>query len=382
MEDSDGFHLASIRRDGTDADQRAGDVVDADGRAVPAARGPGDLDGLAVHERDGRPLVEGDRAPARQRRLRPRDACPERGRVGADHVGPGDRVGKAEGADTTPDEPLDGATVAERRPEVGGEHAYVGALAADDTEGGSRRSDLFDRDRMDDDLPGRAVDLDPLARQLVEPAPFVVNRRVHGRDLLDPADERPARLLELASLEPGDHDLREDAPSDIVGVGREPEADHRDVLLVVVHEVRRELGGLADQDRQDARRGRVERTGMADPADAESPAEERDDVERRHPRALVDDEHARAADPDAHLASPPVPGAAASAARAAASTTRVASASGFASVHPAAFGWPPPPNSAAIRCTSTSPLPRRLTFTWPSRSRKRHATRTVATERG
>src|SRR2546425_2825547 len=88
---------------------------------------------------------------------------------------------------------------------------------------------------------------------------------------------------------------------------------------------------------------------------------------------------------DALPFSPPLvrpPGAAASAPRTAASTTRVASASGFASVHPAAFGWPPPPNCAAIRCTSTSPLPRRLTFTWPRYSRKRHATRTVATERG
>src|SRR5207245_9630859 len=107
---------------------------------------------------------------------------------------------------------------------------------------------------------------------------------------------------------------------------------------------------------------------------------ERPDGARRLPPRLGAREPARAADPDAHLVR--APGAAASAARTAASTTRVASASGFASVHPAAFGWPPPPNCAAIRCTSTSPLPRRLTFTWPRYSRKRHATRTVATERG
>src|SRR2546430_1857678 len=271
MQDSDGFHAAPVLRDRADADERTGDVVDADGGAALAARGCPDLDRLAVPERDGRALVEGHPLPARQRRFRRRDARPEHCRLGADDVGPGDRVGEVEGADTTPDEALDGAAVAERGPQVGGEHPHVSALAADDTEGGPRRGDLVDGDRMDDDFPRLAVDLDPLARQLVEAPPLVVDRRVHGRDLLDPTDERPAR-----------------------------------------------------RPRAGAARG----------------------------------------------------------AGAAASTPRVASASGFASVHPAAFGWPPPPNCAAIRCTSTSPLPRRLTFTWPRYSRKRHATRTVATERG
>src|SRR5438445_232926 len=213
-----------------------------------AARGCPDLDRLAVPERDGRALVEGHPLPARQRRFRRRDARPEHCRLGADDVGPGDRVGEVEGADTTPDEALDGAAVAERGPQVGGEHPHVSALAADDTEGGPRRGDLVDGDRMDDDFPRLAVDLDPLARQLVEAPPLVVDRRVHGRDLLDPTDERPARLLEVAPLESGDRDLRADATLGVVSVGREPEADRRDVLLVLVHEVRRELGRLADQD--------------------------------------------------------------------------------------------------------------------------------------
>src|SRR5437667_405039 len=138
MQDSDGFHAAPVLRDRADADERTGDVVDADGGAALAARGCPDLDRLAVPERDGRALVEG--------------------------------------------------------------------------------------------------------------RPFGMDRRVHGRDLLDPTDERPARLLEVTSLESGDRDLREDAALGVVSVGREPEADRRDVLLVLVHEVRRELGRLADQD--------------------------------------------------------------------------------------------------------------------------------------
>src|SRR3989442_14602358 len=196
MQDSDGFHLAPVLRDRADADERPGDVMDADGGAALAARG----DRLAVPERDGRALVEGHPSPARQGRFRRRDARPEHCRLGADDVGPGDRVGEVEGADTTPDEALDGAAVAERGPQVGGEHPHVRALAADDTEGGPRRGDLGDGDRMDDDFPRPAVDLDPLARQLVEAPPLVVDPRGHGRGLLDTTYQRPARLPPVTPL--------------------------------------------------------------------------------------------------------------------------------------------------------------------------------------
>src|SRR2546422_939638 len=140
MQDSDGFHAAPVLRDRADADERTGDVVDADGGAALAARGCPDLDRLAVPERDGRALVEGHPSPARQGRFRRRDARPEHCRLGADDVGPGDRVGEVEGADTTPDEALDGAAVAERGPQVGGEHAHGSARAADDTEGSPKRT--------------------------------------------------------------------------------------------------------------------------------------------------------------------------------------------------------------------------------------------------
>jgi len=69
MENSDGFDLAPVRRDRADAEQPAGGVVDADVGAGLATRRRSDLDRLAMHERGGRPLVEGDTAPARQRGL-------------------------------------------------------------------------------------------------------------------------------------------------------------------------------------------------------------------------------------------------------------------------------------------------------------------------
>ena len=59
MQDSDRSYVAPVRRERADADQRGGGAVDANGGAALAAHGRRDLDDLAVHERDGRPLLEG-----------------------------------------------------------------------------------------------------------------------------------------------------------------------------------------------------------------------------------------------------------------------------------------------------------------------------------
>src|SRR5262249_62407593 len=101
----------------------------------------------------------------------------------------------------------------------------------------------------------------------------------------------------------------------------------------------------------------------------EPPAHQRHRVERRDAGDLVDDQHPRL--DHARIAS-----------ATAASTSRVTASSAPVTVKPAALRWPPPPNLAAMRWTSTSPLPRRLTFTCPPRSRSRPATRTEAIERG
>src|SRR3989442_1788482 len=65
----EGFARPPVRRARPDAEHPAGGVVDADGGAGLAPRRRSDLDRLAMHERGGRPLVEGDTAPARQRGL-------------------------------------------------------------------------------------------------------------------------------------------------------------------------------------------------------------------------------------------------------------------------------------------------------------------------
>ena len=71
---------------------------------------------------------------------------------------------------------FDGAAAAERRAQVGGEHAHVGPLPADDPERRAGAVDLLDHDRADDDLARRALDLDARARKLVETPPLMVDR--------------------------------------------------------------------------------------------------------------------------------------------------------------------------------------------------------------
>src|SRR5207253_4005845 len=190
-------------------------------------------------------------------------------------------------------------------------------------------------------------------------------------------DERATRLLESGCGQIVDRGFRQDASAHVVGVGRHAEAHRREIFLVLVDEIRRELGRLADEDREHPSGIRVEGPGVADPADAQTPAGDGDDVERGRAAPLVDDQDARARRLGAHERAAP-----STARRTAASTTRVASGSGPGTVHPAALTWPPPPNWAAICRTSTSPLPRKLTLTVPPSSRSRQATRTDATERG
>src|SRR5437899_1456154 len=201
------------------------------------------------------------------------------------------------------------------------------------------------------------------------PSPFRQLAPGHGVPEIEGADPTPD--------ETPDRNLRQNAAAHVVGVRRQSEADRREVLLALVDEIGCELRRLPDEDRQHAGRVGIERARVPDATHAQTATNDRDNIERGRAAPLVDDEDAGAGEVRAHDTRFP-----STARRTAASTTRVASGSGPVTVQPAALTCPPPPNCAAIFWTSTSPLPRRLTFTSPSRSRKRQATRTEATERG
>src|SRR6266850_1063623 len=362
MQDAHGLDLAPARDQFADADQRPTPVVHSHEAARVHRRGHHG-GGLPMGERrDARPVEPNDGPPG-QRRLDGTHARPQIALTIQELI-PGHRVVEVVGPDAPSREALDGAADAQGRAEVGGQDSDVRSLAADHPQGDARPVELLDRDRADEDLAGRALHLDAGARQLVEASPLVVDRRVHRRHLVDAADQPPAGVVETIARDLVHRRFGEDSTAHVVGVRRQPEADGREVFLLVVDEVRRQLGRLTHEHRQDPGGVRVERAGVADPSDAEPAPDDRDDVEGGRAGALVDDEDTGARGLARHDTGLP------SRARlTAVSTARCASANGPATVQPEALTWPPPPNWAAMRWTSTSPLPRRLTFTWPSRSR-------------
>src|SRR5262245_8312308 len=375
MKDANGLDAAPRCRQLADTEQEVGDTVNPHEAAGPRSRW-NHACGLTADERRGAALVEPDGRPSGQSglgRLYPR---PEVRSTGG-QLAPRHGVLEAKGADTAAHEILDRAAAAERRTDVGREHPYVCSLATDDADGGPRAGDFLDGDRPDSHLARRALDLDALAGQLVQATPVVVNRRIHRWHLLDAADEGTAHRFEARHRDLEARSLRHDPTAHLVRIRRQAEPDRREIFLVLIDQVRRELCRFADEDRQHAGRVGIECAGVADAANAQTTARERDDVERGRAGPLVDDQDPGPDGAVFHDAGLPP-----TARRAAARTRRAASAKGPGTVQPAALTWPPPPNCAAIFWTSTSPLPRRLTFTCPSRSRRRHATRTEATERG
>src|SRR5262245_1769600 len=374
MKDANGLDATPPCHQLADTEQDAGSTVNPDEAA--ASRGRNHAYRLTVDEHRRTVVVEPDDRPSGQCRLGRLHPGPEVRSSGGE-LAPRHGVVEAEGADPAAHEILDHAAAPERGTDVGREHKYVCSFATDDTHGRPRARDVLDGDRPDDHLAGRSLDLDALAGQLVQAAPLVVDRRIHRRHLFDAADEGTAHLFEARHRDLRDRSLDHDAAAHVARIRRQPKPDRREILLVLLDQVRRELRRLADEDRQHAGRVGIERAGVPDTADAQTTARDRDDVERGHPRPLVDDQDSGPDGGVLHDA-----GLSPTARRAAARTRRVASAKGPGNVQPAALTWPPPPNCAAILWTSTSPLPRRLTFTCPSRSRRRHATRTEATERG
>src|SRR5262245_2410338 len=212
MKDANRPDAAPRRHQLADTEQDAGDTVNPDEAA--AGRGGNNAGGLTVDERRGAALIEPDGRPPGQRRLGWTHARPEVRSPGG-QLTPRHGLVETEGADAAAHELLDRAPAAERGADVGRQNANVRPLAADDAHGRPRARDRFHLDRPDDHLARRALDLDALASQLVEPAPLVVNRRIHGRHLLDAPDECAAHFFEVRYRELRDGLLGQDAATHV-----------------------------------------------------------------------------------------------------------------------------------------------------------------------
>ena len=117
--------------------------------------------------------------------------------------------------------------------------------------------------------------------------PPAVERRVHGRHLLDLTDEPRQHRAHVVGRQGRHRPFPGHGAGRVEGVGGDAEPDGGQVLLVLALEIPGELGPLAQEDRQEPRRHGIERASVADLRDAEHAAKVRDDLERGDPRPLV-----------------------------------------------------------------------------------------------
>ena len=141
--------------------------------------------------------------------------------------------------------------------------------------------------RMDGDASRPARDLLSSAGQLIELLAVYLDGGVHGRDLLDGAEELPQSGLQLRT---GDADgIRlQYGPARVLRVGHDAETQPRDVFLFRGLEKFSRAGGAADKNRKHAGGHRVERAAMADAAFMKHAAQLGRHVLARPAGALVD----------------------------------------------------------------------------------------------
>ena len=143
--------------------------------------------------------------------------------------------------------------------------------------------------RMDRDLARGDLDLLALAQEVAGALAADLDGGVCRGRLADATREACEDMLD--GFLRGHHEVRDllrDFPRIVAAVRRKAEGQLCAVRLVGELEVFDEPGGLPYRNRQDACRGGVERTGMADALHAEHLAHGADDVVRGHAGRLED----------------------------------------------------------------------------------------------
>jgi len=144
---------------------------------------------------------------------------------------------------------------------------------------------------MNRHLARRTLELDACARVFVQGLAVALERGIHRRHLLDVTTKVVEHGLERSALDrhrPG----RDDLAFGVATVGLHAQLYHRLVSLVGVEQHLRELGRLAEGERQQTGRHRVERTGVTGLGGVEQAARCLQRPVRAHPLRLVEQQYA------------------------------------------------------------------------------------------
>ena len=153
-------------------------------------------------------------------------------------------------------------TTAQRVANVFRQRADVRAFAAADFQL-ERRALERKQARIIHAYPPRCTfNLFPLAGQLVELFALMLQRRVHGRHLIDLTAKTRQDGFDVLDRKAWHLAPLQHSAFGIAGIGNHPQFDPGAIHLVGFQQVRGKLGGLPQADRQQACRHRVQRAGM------------------------------------------------------------------------------------------------------------------------
>src|SRR5579872_6797802 len=174
--------------------------------------------------------------------------------------------------------------------DVARERTHVGAGGTGGHEMNRHRVDRVEHQARNLDLTrGRRLNLGAAPRKPVKRHAVALDRGEDRRLLHDPAGEARGGFREHRGRERWDYGRLGLGAGAIERVGPDTEPDHTFVLFYSVLQKWRELGGLANQNRQQAGGEWIECAQMADAGGTNARLDLAHDLGRGNPRGLVDD---------------------------------------------------------------------------------------------
>ena len=166
-------------------------------------------------------------------------------------------------------QPIEGRAGSQRGSEVVREATDVRPFAAQNAKLDLTALAPQDFERTDLDEARLSLDLDPLARELVQALPLLLDRRNHGRNLLDASDEAAGQVPHRIRVDRADRFLIDHLSRSVPRVGRDAEAHDDDASFGEIHQVGEHLGSPPDTAEEHAGREGIETPGVSHLLDAE-----------------------------------------------------------------------------------------------------------------